>query len=536
MIQALQPHAPGGARALLRLLLVALGVAIAAPTAVLAATAVIATTVTATTAATAAGACGGEQEAGADGRPLVLEAGRSLHLRVPFAVGGVSLTDPAVADVQVLSPQLLLVSGMAPGRTDLVAWSEDGRTLEWQIEVDLPLERLRADLTVLLPRAQLRLTQGEGTLVVSGSLSAAGDTALLHEYFRRRGFPWVDGTRLHGVQQVQLLVRVAEVNRTSIRAMGFNGFRTGDDFFLGSTIGPSGGGPLQPISIGPPLGAGATGGTPFVFTSPLNISPAVSLFAGFPGADIEVFLQALAENQYLRILSEPTLVALSGEEASFLAGGEFPIPVVQGAGSVGGTSVTIEFKEFGVRLRFRPVVLGEGAIRLEVSSEVSELTDLGAISIQGFRVPSLITRRADSTLEMNSGESFAMAGLLSESTNAITSRVPGLGAIPVLGNLFRSVRYRRGETELVVLVTPRLVEPIAQASMPPLGGTDHVQPSDWELYALGRLEGRTPARVGIQEQLALEFGRFERLKGPGAWATHDQAPARSRARRTARGE
>ena len=206
-------------------------------------------------------------------------------------------------------------------------------------------------------------------------------------------------------------------------------------------------------------------------------------------------MQALAENQYLRVLAEPSLVALSGEEANFLAGGEFPIPVVQGAGvSTSGTSLSIEYKKFGVQLKFRPTVAGDGTIRLHVAPEVSELSNIGAIVLQGFSIPGLLTRRAETTVELKSGQTFGMAGLISQSTQARSSRVPGLGDLPVLGALFRSVRYQQGDTELVVLVTASLVEPLSLAERPPVPAEFHVVPNDWEVYSLGRVEGRGPAR------------------------------------------
>jgi pilus assembly protein CpaC len=233
---------------------------------------------------------------------------------------------------------------------------------------------------------------------------------------------------------------------------------------------------------------------------------------------MEFFIQALAENQYLRVLAEPNLVALSGEEASFLAGGEYPIPVVQGS-SGGSTSVTIEYKQFGVQLRFRPTVLGDGRIRIFVAPEVSELSDVGAVVIQGFRIPSLATRKSSATLELKSGQTFGMAGLLSRSSAGTASRIPGIGDIPVLGALFRSVRYTSGETELVVLVTANLVEPLN--TTPAVPGFGHKDPNDWELYGCAQLEGAGAARISASDAKWLKETGITRLKGPGAWATYE---------------
>ena len=248
----------------------------------------------------------------------------------------------------------------------------------------------------------------------------------------------------------------------------------------------------------------------------------MTIFAGFPRADLEFFFRALAENQLLKILANPTLVALSGEEASFLAGGEFPIPVVQGGGgSGGGTSVTIEYREFGVRVSFRPIVLGDGTIRLHASPEVSDLSDV-AVSIQGYSVPALVTRKAETTLELQNGQTFAMAGLLQSKTQAISSRIPGIGNLPVLGSLFRSIRYQKNETELVVLVTASLVEPMSLAKTPPLPGFSHVDPNDWEFYIEGRIEGEGPAKIDSDDAEWLKKMGLDRLMGPGAWDSHGE--------------
>jgi pilus assembly protein CpaC len=261
----------------------------------------------------------------------------------------------------------------------------------------------------------------------------------------------------------------------------------------------------------------------------VSVPPSATLFAGFPSSDLQVFVQALAENQYLRILAEPTLTALSGEEATFLAGGEFPIPVVQGGGGVGtNLSITIEYKEFGVRLRFRPTVLGDGTIRLHVGPEVSDLSDQGAVEIQGFRIPSLITRRAETTLELKSGQTFAMAGLLNDRNLARSSRVPALGDVPVLGALFRSVRYEQGETELVVLVTTNLVEPLSVVCPPPVPGVTDSVPNDWEVYMEGRTEGhKLPCISESDAEWLRELG-FDELVGPGAWEEYGQPAAPGR--------
>ena len=250
-----------------------------------------------------------------------------------------------------------------------------------------------------------------------------------------------------------------------------------------------------------------------------GLAVATTLFGGLPSSNLEVFLQALDENRYVRLLAEPNLVAVSGGEATFLVGGEFPVPIVQGA-SVGTNSVvTVQYKEFGVRLNFRPQVLGEGRIRLEVSPEVSELSEIGSLQQNGFTVPGIVTRRSSTTVELGTGQSFAMAGLLRSKEQARRSSIPLLGDLPVLGALFRSMRYEQEETELVVIVTAELVEPLDRVDTA-LPGEFHVPPSDWQLFLGGRIGGAAARPAPNPRLRALGL---DGLHGPGAWRRTDDA-------------
>lgn len=465
-------------------------------------------------------------------RVLRVHLRQSEIVNFPWPARRVSVTDPKIADVQVLAPGQALVQGKASGTTDLIAWSEREEVWRAKVVVEYDVTRMKADLSRLLPNSALSITQGQDDfVVVSGQLTRAEHAVELKNYLAAYGGKFVDMTSLAGVQQVQLRVRLAEVSRSSLRVLGFNAFITGKDVFGGVQPGPSSGGAFNGVSIGPPSGASAAAAhLPFEFSSGVGVNPLVTIFAGFPQANLEFFLQALSENQYLRILAEPTLVALSGEQADFLAGGEFPIPVVQGGGNIQGTSITVEYKEFGVRLKFRPTVLGDGTIRLYVAPEVSQLSDVGAVVIQGFRIPGLVTRRAQTTLELHSGQSFAMAGLLNRVSTGTSSRIPGLGDIPVVGALFRSVRYESDDTDLVVLVTASLVEPMSTATPPPLPGVLHSDPSDWELYGLAKLEGSAMPKISpAQAKWIKELG-FDRLKGPGAWESYESRGAGERER------
>jgi pilus assembly protein CpaC len=251
---------------------------------------------------------------------------------------------------------------------------------------------------------------------------------------------------------------------------------------------------INPSNIGVPAGAIATANMPFAVGDggiPVTGSPTLSL--GFPRAQMQVFIQALRENGLLRVLAEPNLVALNGREASFLAGGEIPIPIVT------NDRIKIEWKEFGVRLNFTPAVLAEDKIRIQVAPEVSEPDLSNAVTLGGVSVPAFSTRRVETEVEIGSGETFAIGGLLNDRVRAISNRVPGLGDIPVLGPLFRSVEYRKEESELVVLITPELVSPVSPNQVTYVPGADHITPNDFELYMMGELEGQPAEELpGLQ--------------------------------------
>ncbi len=471
--------------------------------------------------------CAMAQADGSAPSTLNLRTGGSQIFKTPWQVKRVSITQPNIAAVKVLDPGSILVSGTAVGSTDLFLWNEDEESLQIQVNVTADLRELKKTLGQLFPGSQLEVSQSGEVVIVRGTLARAHDAKQLPTFLETSGLKFVDQTSVAGVQQVQIQVRVAEASRTAIKALGVNAFQVGEDAFGATQIGPSAGGPLNPIDIGVPGGSLARPDLPFFFPSDVTTASGVTIFGGLVDENLMAFVQALAENQYLRILAEPTLVALSGEPASFLAGGEFPIPVVQGGSGGGSTSIQIIYKEFGVRLNFMPTVLGEGLIRLRVEPEVSELTDTGAVEIEGFRVPGIVTRRAKTTLELKSGETFAMAGLLNSRREARNSSLPILGDIPILGALFRSVRYTRGETELVVMVTASLVTPMSPSDAPPLPGTLEQPENDWEIFVEADFDGTIPVVASKSSPSSLKRLGLDRLRGPGAWATHDNDASHS---------
>jgi pilus assembly protein CpaC len=455
-------------------------------------------------------------------RIIALFAGQSRLVDLPWPATRVSVVDPAIADVDVTSPSRITLQGKSVGTTEVLVWGEQDRTWQARIEVEADVTKLQAQLNKLFPGSAVKVTQLGDVLAVSGTLEKAEQVRHLRRFLELSDVRYLDATSVAGVQQVQLQVKVAEVSRSALKTLGVNAFYGGSQWFGGLQIGSSSG-PLTPMPVGLPSGSGVAGNLPFQMgTGGMSVPASATLFAGFPGSDLMVFIQALAENQYLRVLAEPTLVAMSGEEAQFLVGGEVPIPVTEfGDGS---TSISIEYKEFGVRLRFLPTVLGNGVISLRVMPEVSQLSDVGAIVVEGLRIPSLLTRRVETTLELQSGQTFAIAGLISRTDNARNSRVPGLGDLPVLGSMFRSVRYETQETELMVLVTANLVEPLSAAGDVPVPGLTHEEPNPWEFYLEGRLEAHPPSLSEDHRQRLDEMG-LDELRGPGAWATYDEQPS-----------
>ncbi|MHC4949348.1 MAG: type II and III secretion system protein family protein [Planctomycetota bacterium] len=454
---------------------------------------------------------------------IAVNVGQSVLIDAPWPVARVSITQTEIADVQVLTPMHLLLTGNSLGSTTLILWNEEDEPWHARVSVVVDLMYIEDELKRLFPECDLSVYQSGDIIAVRGSLCRAEQSVQFQQFLDAMQVKYIDMTDLAGIQQVLLEVRVAEASRDATRALGINYFHASDSFFGGNVLGSASGGQLNPLNIGIPEGS-VVGSGEFSFLSDTSVGGGVTLFGGFPGSDLAFFIQALAENSYLRLLAEPSLVAMSGEEASFLAGGEFPVPIVQGSAAGGGTSITVEYKEFGIQLRFRPTVLGDNTIRLLVAPEVSDLSEFGAVEIEGFTIPAVVVRRAETTLELKSGQTFAIAGLLNQSVTARRTRIPFFGDLPVIGPLFRSVRYTNGETELLVLVTASLVEPVSTVTRAPVPGDLHVEPSDWEKYIDGRIEGRTAPLAPADAAWMKEMG-FDQLKGPGAWTSFEQPRA-----------
>ena len=421
-----------------------------------------------------------------DGVPvsnITIVAGKSITLRTQSPVKRISIAAPDTADALVLSPTQIYVTGKTPGSTNLTLWGERDRiTATFNVEVTPDMSGLKIKLHEFLPdETGIRVTATQDSITLSGTVSGPGymteALGLTQSYAPRdkEGRPKVVNLiEIAGVQQVMLEVRVSEMSRTLTKQLGIN-FATVSE--SGRQFG---------VSLLDSLTALPSNGFP---GSPLSVSSSVNGVLGFVGngATWTVLIDALKENGLLRVLAEPTLITMSGKSANFLAGGEFPVPVPQA--SISAPVITIQYKPFGVGLVFTPTVPSGGRINMIVAPEVSELDFSQAISLQGFIIPSITTRRVSTTVELGDGQSFAIAGLLREEMKEDIKKFPLLGDIPILGALFRSSSFAKSETELVIIVTPHLVKPL-DLSKQTLPTDAYVEPDDFEFYMEGRLEGR----------------------------------------------
>src|SRR5688572_7748147 len=383
---------------------------------------------------------------------LELTAGKSRVLDLPVAIKRASLANPEVADTVVLSPTQIYLTGKTTGVTTLTLWNEGGKMLGmYDLMIAPDITRLKESLHKTLPEEHgILVTSDHDHITLSGTASNAGNLSralnMAEAYAPKK---IVNAMQVGGVQQVMLEVRVAEMNRELIKRLGLNFTGIGNDFFGLSVLAN-----LTSIaSLAHPAGQMAT------VTS--GITQAIQGAFGFNagGTSWTGFVDALKEENLVKVLAKPTLMALNGQEAAFLAGGEFPIPVPQAFGLV-----TIQFKKFGVGLVFTPNILDSKHISLNVAPEVSELDFQNALRTQGFVVPAITTRRATTTVELADGQSFAIGGLLRDNVRESVKKVPFLGEVPILGALFRSSSFQKNETELVIIVTPHLVRPLDMAA------------------------------------------------------------------------
>ncbi len=413
-----------------------------------------------------------------------LESGRLMMLmnrstvlvtRAPYK--RVSVGAPEIADVNPIGPNNVLVTAKKPGVTQLILWDDIDRSQVVDVIVGVDLQQLQDQLKQMFPGAKIETSMNNGQIILKGTVP----NLIVAEQAVQLAAPYapkiLNFLEVSGGQQVMLQVRFAEVSRSATNQLGVN-FGFGD----GKSFGANNIGSVSPFGVNS-TGSGLNNPGP---------SGSVSLFgrALFGQMALDFYITALRQNNLLRVLAEPNLVAMSGQEASFLAGGEFPIPVTQGGTTGGG--ITVEYRSFGVKLNFVPLILGDGRIRLKVAPEVSDLDFTTAVRLGGFVIPGVTQRKLSTVVELGEGQTLALAGLLNNNVSATKDVTPVLGDLPVVGALFRSVRYQRKETELVIIVTPRLVEGLNPAQVPALPGEKWRDPAESDLFwnrDLGGLKG-----------------------------------------------
>jgi pilus assembly protein CpaC len=412
--------------------------------------------------------------------PLHILTGKSVVIHLETRLKRVLLSNPAVIDALATDRNEVVVEAKAPGTSSLILWDESGTSRMMDVTVDLDVASLRTAIDQSYPGRSVEVQADGDRLILTGRVPSQRAEDELVRMAGVYSKDVVDSLAQQSGHQRQILleVKVAEVDRTRLDQIGFNFLSTG----AGNTLGT-----LSTQQFGPITGAGGssvqvTGGSSGASGS-FGLSDLLNIFIFNPSINFGAVIKALQENSVLQILAEPNLLALSGSKASFLAGGEFPFPVVQGGQSLG--VVTIQFRPFGVRLDFNGTIGDDDTVRLQVAPEVSSLDFTNAVTISGFTVPAIATRRAETEVELRDGQSFAIAGLLNEQDTAQLSKIPGIGDIPILGKLFQSRSIQKSKSELVVLVTPRIVDPIGSGAQMTATPAPVVPPLDIKKYDPG---------------------------------------------------
>ena len=429
-----------------------------------------------------------QQTAARPSETLNLSQGTGAMVRLSAPMSDVFVANDSIADVQVRSSTQLYVFGKGRGETTVYATGKNGRVVyAANVRVGNNISSVDEMLSLAMPEASIRATPMNNLVLLTGTVASPTDVEeaqRLVQAYVGEGTQVVSRLRSAVPLQVNLKVRIAEINRSLVKEIGVNLLTR--DSMSGRLIGGIGRGNPGTIKPIPGVKDPVTGWIPelgeeVTFNNVVG-GTTLGLFGRVLGMSVLGTLDLLENDGVVTTLAEPNLTALSGETASFLAGGEFPVPVSQSLGSV-----TIEYKQYGVGLAFTPIVLADGRISMRVRPEVSELTNEGSIRLNGFDVPGLTTRRAETTVELGSGQSFMLAGLLRNANTNTIEKAPFLGDLPVLGALFRSTKYRRSETELVIIVTPYLVRPVSGQLATPIDG--YRSPTDAQRVFLGQSYG-----------------------------------------------
>ena len=410
----------------------------------------------------------GQTSASESAQILHVLVGRSLVITSATRIKRVSLADPAIAEAIVVSPTQVLLNGKAPGGVSLIIWDESGQSQAFEVSVDIDVMGLSQKIHEVFPSEPVQVTTSGPVVMLSGRVSSGEVADKILDVVKNvapkvTSFLEVPATP---TTEISLQVKFATVNRQAVSQFGVNLFRTFSSNFPMSTSTQQ----YSPPTLSSLTTTSTTGATTTTSTSAQNnfeLSNLLNIFIFRPDINLGATIQALQENNLLQILAEPNLITQSGKEASFLAGGQFPYPVLQSVSGGNSGAITIQFKEYGVRLSFTPTVTPDGLIHLKVQPEVSSLDFTNAVTLQGFLIPALATDRVQSEMDLRDGQSFAIAGLLDKRVTQQLEKVPGIGDIPILGKLFTSRNVNKSDNELIIVVTPRIVQPLSADQAPP---------------------------------------------------------------------
>lgn len=428
--------------------------------------------------------------------PISLLTGQSCLILFDKPFGRLSVSNQEPAEAVPVSANQLVINSKALGRSRLIVWSnQESQFLFFDIDVRANLEQIDAQVRTLFPKEDIRLSQANGAVVVSGKVKPE-IAKQVESVVQAGGFKTVNlfDLPIQNIEQIQLQVRVAEVSRnklTELAASPVVQTRPGEGAYTNTGIGPW---TLNKVEEGNVFGSVASTLNVFLMSN-----------------NAFMFLRALQNNGALRALAEPNLIAMNGQQASFLAGGEIPVPIVQGGGT-SQTTISILYKEYGVRLNFKPTILDEQHIRLELEPEVSTLDYTNAVRFSGFLIPALRTRRAKTGVELQDGQSFGIAGLLDNNELKSLSKIPLIGDVPILGNLFKSKSFQRNETELVFIVTAKITQPLNPDAVPQMKGIDG-------------LKGESPLGVSLNTKPTSAPADQKKAEQPDSKSSETDVPA-----------
>lgn len=384
---------------------------------------------------------------------LSMTIGKSLVIDYPVEIGRISTSSPEVVDAVPATSKEFLLHGKGHGAATVVVWAKSGARTMYNVTVEHNVDPIRKLMSETFPNEDIRVQSARDSITLVGRVSSkevADRAVAIATPLARTVVTNLQLAPAPVEQQIVLHVKFAELNRSASMQFGVNLLSTGATNTIGSVSTNQFSAANTPVIRG-------TGGNGQAPATTFNLTDALNIFAFRPDLNLGAVIRALQSQDVLQILAEPNLTTLNGKEASFLAGGEFPVPILQGGGNAG--AVTVQFREYGIRLNFNPQITASGTIRMYIKPEVSTIDLSNAVSLSGFTIPALATRRIETNVELKEGQSFVIAGLIDDRVTEQMSKIPGLANIPILGNLFKSRLERKSKTELIVIVTPEIVKP-----------------------------------------------------------------------------